>query len=246
MENTSIQDFIEKVQESDLSAATKEALIQALHDQEAELSPDASQEEITEAIARAMARAAGSMALTGVSNGNASYPTGPDHDYIAGISDQVEAFFRKKDWKYDAHDYDSDGDRRFTLSFNVEFCNLRVRVLLEQELRVIRIEAILPVKCESLYDYLVCKAIVKDNYPKRFGALHYDERDGEVSYRYSYLVRHAFHEDEFERYFHAVVGSADDAYPLVNKLCVGKLKRKELNDVLEHINALVEDLTGDE
>ncbi len=242
MENTSIQELIKKVQESDLSAATKEALIQALHDQEAELSPDASQEEISEAIARAMARAAASVALTG----DASYLTGPDHDYIAGISDQVEAFFRKKDWKYDAHDYDSDGDRLFTLSFNVEFCSLRVRVLLEQELRVIRIEAILPVKCESLYDYLVCKAIVKDNYSKRFGALHYDERDGEVSYRYSYLVRHAFHEDEFERYFRAVIGSADDAYPLVSKLCVGKLKRKELNDVLEHINALVEDLTGDE
>ena len=143
MENISIQDLIKKVQESDLSAATKEALIQALHDEEAELSPDASQEEISEAIARASARAAASVA-------HASYLTGPDHDYIAGISDQVEAFFRKKDWKYDAHDYDSDGDRLFTLSFNVEFCSLRVRVLLEQELRVIRIEAILPVKCESL------------------------------------------------------------------------------------------------
>ena len=87
--------------------------------------------------------------------------------------------------------------------------------------------------------------MAKENYSKRFGSLKYDERDGEISFEYSYPIGHGVYQDDLDRVFHAVVSSAAGAYEMIRKYCVGKFKNKEINEILQKVNALVSDLSDE-
>lgn len=120
-----------------------------------------------------------------------------------------------------------------------------MRLCVEALPKVCRIDAIYPIAADKIYDYLLCKAIAKENYPRRFGSLQYDEHDGEVSYRYSYPIGHGVYKDDLKQIFLAVISSAVDSYTEVKKHCVGKYRSKEIDDILKRVNALVSDLSDE-
>ena len=130
----------------------------------------------------------------------------------------------------------------FEMGMGVKSCNLRVRVVIEREPLVCRLDAILPINADALYAYLLCEKIVEMNFPKRYGALQYDKKDGEVSYRYSFPISHGLHEDTFEIILLTIATSAAGEYEVIRKMCVGKLNASEIEAVCERLESLLSDL----
>ena len=103
----------------------------------------------------------------------------------------------------------------------------------------------LPIAGDKTYEYLLSKAIVDANKRFVFGAFQYDQQDGELTYEYSYPVKHGFYKDDFLSIVHAVIRTAvdDDAYAAIKKAAQGHYKRAEREEILRKIAPLVEDLT---
>ena len=111
---------------------------------------------------------------------------------------------------------------------------------MEAEAKACRIDAVFPFSAEKIYEYPLCRAIAKENFRYRYGTLQYDERDGEISFRYSYSISHGVYEDELGRSFECVLRSAENSYAVVQKNCVGKYKRNEAKEMLNEFHALVD------
>lgn len=127
--------------------------------------------------------------------------------------------------------------------FNLPNCSLRVRVYVEAAPKMCRMEALLPVKADRTYEYPLCLAIAKANAPKRLGAIKYNERSGELTYDYSFLISHGVYPDDLSRVFHAVVSSAAKMYADIRKCCVGRFTSTEINEILTKVNALLIDIS---
>ena len=130
----------------------------------------------------------------------------------------------------------------YELGFTFGSCRLRVRVCIEATPLVCRIDAIYPFSADPLYSYLLCKAMVHENFPRRFGAIQYDEGDGEIANRYSFLISHGLNEKDFLAVFWAVTKSAADSYETIMKNSVGKFKSSERIEIVARLNDLIRDL----
>ena len=167
-----------------------------------------------------------------------------EEKYMQDATSAVEDFLKSKEWHYSTSKQRPDLTV-YSLGFAMENCSLRARIYVEANPNVCRVDAVLPITGEALYEYPLCEKITKFNYMKRFGSLKYDERDGEITYEYSFLIGHQIYPDELNRYLRAVLSSADDAYAEIKKCCVGRFKSKEVNEILTKVNALVEDISDD-
>ena len=170
--------------------------------------------------------------------------TDEDQAYMDRATQSVEDFLKSKNWRYSTRKQRPDL-AVYELGFTMENCSLRARIYVEANPNVCRVDAVLPITGEALYEYPLCEKITNFNYMKRFGSLKYDERDGEITYEYSFLIGHQIYPDELNRYLRAVLSSADDAYAEIKKCCVGRFKSKEVNEILTKVNALVEDISDD-
>lgn len=241
MASNKITDLINQLKHDENRPAQANALIPLLEAKQVELGDDATEEQIDQAIQECiMAHLVGSL---GISADGAS---GEEmKEYMEGATTAVKSFFYDEGWHYTERISKPDLVV-YELGFNLQNCSLRMRVHVEAMPQVCRIDAILPITADETYDYLLCKAIAKENYPRRYGAMQYDERDGEVSYRYSYPIGHGVYKDDLKRIFLAVANSASESYAEIKKHCVGKYKTKEINNILKKVNALVSDLSDGE
>ena len=138
-----------------------------------------------------------------------------DDEYMEKTTAAVEEAFASQGWK----NYSKRSRRadlmQFELGFNVSNTNLRIVVFIDANKRFV------------------------------FGAFQYDQQDGELTYEYSYPVKHGFYKDDFLSIVHAVIRTAvdDDAYAAIKKAAQGHYKRAEREEILRKIAPLVEDLT---
>ena len=138
----------------------------------------------------------------------------------------VHRVFRKRGWKYRDYTHQK-GVKAFELGIRENGKLLHVKVFLESNAKVCRIDAEFPFQAERDFVYPLCEKLMKENYPRRFGALQYDERDGELSYRYSFSIRHGLHEDDFQNLMMAVMASAYASYDVVKQYAVGRFRKAE-------------------
>ena len=75
-----------------------------------------------------------------------------------------------------------------------------------------------------------------------FGAIKYDERDGEITYDYAYSVANGIDEEEFEKLFHIVLKMVLDEFEILKHYCNGRLNKQETNEVIDKIQKLVNDI----
>lgn len=233
-----LEELIQQVREDQDSP---EGLLELLEDTQKKLPEGASEAEIDEALHKAlmehMVSRLGEDSDVSISD--------DDRKYMDQTVNLVKEVFAEEHWRY-SEDSLREDLHIFDLGFGIHGCRLRMRVYIEADPRVCRIDAILPVNADSTYEYVLCKKMVKANYPKRFGALHYDENDGEMSYRYSFPTTHGLYKDDLKRVFLTVASSAAGDYEEVKKCCVGKFKAKEVNEILKNVNRLVSDLSDDD
>lgn len=173
-----------------------------------------------------------------------------DPEFMENTINGIKEIFTEQKWRFHLENVRPDV-AVFELGFNIEVnekpTSISVKVYVEEKPQSCRIYATLPFTAEDTYAYPLCRTLARINYNKRFGAFTYDERDGELGYDYCYPVGNGIHKDDFLKAFRAVLHSAadDDDIPEIKKCATGRFKNREKNEILEQINDLIEDLTGE-
>lgn len=223
-----IQEAIEQLRDTEKMSDSMQSLIHRLEEKDRELGNDASDEARVQAVLSCLSSKLGIRMDEAYQN----------EDFLERASAKVRDVFKKEKWQYNEENPEQDM-KVFELGFMIEDCNLRMKVFIESEPKVCRVEAILPITAGSVYDYVLCREMAKENYPRRFGALHYDARDGELSFRYSYLIDKYFDPDDFRTVFLSVAGSAVDGYYLLSRYAVGSFDRQEISRILDRVNRII-------
>lgn len=215
-------------------------LVLALQQKQEELGADASEEDIAKAIQECFVE----HLMGAISDGEDTNIVleKEEAEKLLQSRETVREFLSDNEWHFSERELRPDLTL-FELGFNVQNVSIRIRIHVEAKPDVCRISAFLPITADQTYEYPLCSAMAKENYQKRFGSFKYDERDGEVSYEHSFLIKKGVDKDELDIYFHAVVSSAAEGYDVIRKNCVGKYKNKEISEILEKVNNLVTDIS---
>lgn len=234
-----IDSMIEDIKK--VNGGNEDEVITALRAKSQELGEDASESEVLAAVQSCLL-AQLSSAISGADDEDPVVLDDNGKEYMGSATSTVKEFLDENNWHYSTRELRSDLIL-YELGFAIKGVSLRVRIHVEANPNACRIDAVLPISADSTYEYPLCKVLAKENFPKRFGSFKYDERDGEITYEYSFLARHGIFKDDLDTYFHAVVSSAVSCYNEIRKCCVGRFKGKEVTDILKKVNDLVSEIS---
>lgn len=235
-----LQDMIAKLEADMDRSELNERLLQMLLEKQQELGDDISDEEAEEAAGEVFKE----HLLEALRSVVPNVEVEEEEDWNETMEDAMEVVhrvFRKRSWKYRDYTHQK-GVKAFELGIRENGKLLHVKVYLESDPKVCRIDAVFPFQAEREFAYPMCERLMKENYPRRFGALQYDERDGELSYRYSFPIRHGLHEDDFQNILMAVVASAYASYDVVKLYAVGRFRKPERDSITCRAQKLIIEL----
>ncbi len=220
-----LQEMIATLEADDDRGVMNDRLLEMLRKKQQELGDDVSDEKAEDATAEIVAKLLMEALGDGVPDLDAA-----DEDVwnetMQEAVDVVHRVFRRKNWKYRDYTHQK-GVKAFELGLREDGKLLHVKVYLEAITKVCRIDAVYPFLAEREFVYPLCEKLAKENYPRRYGALQYDAKDGELSYRYSFPIRHGLHEDDFMTVLMAIMASAHASFDVVKQYAVGRFRRAE-------------------
>lgn len=235
MQENRIQRLIQKLRGNGSCSAAAEEMIQKLEKKQEELGEHATDAQVTQAIREcAFGDDESAMALLHKMDQEAD-------SFLKQADADVRAFFDRHQLHYIQRVSEADISI-YEMRFSKKHISYIVRVALESRPKACRIDVVYPFSAEKIYEYPLCKALAKENFRYRFGAWQYDERDGEVSFRYSYSISHGIYEDDLQNIFGAMLKVVEECYDVILKNCVGKYKRNEKEEILNELNTLADDL----
>lgn len=235
-----LQEMIATLEADDDRGAMNDRLLEMLRKKQQELGDDVSDEKAEDATAEIVAKLLMETLGDGVPDLEAA-----DEDVwnetMQEAIDVVHRVFRRKNWKYRDYTHQK-GVKAFELGLREDGKLLHVKVYLEAITKVCRIDAVYPFLAEREFVYPLCEKLAKENYPRRYGALQYDAKDGELSYRYSFPIRHGLHEDDFMTVLMAVMASAHASFDVVKQYAVGRFRRAERDAITCQAQKLIIEL----
>ncbi|MDR1640288.1 MAG: hypothetical protein LBC41_11940 [Clostridiales bacterium] len=155
------------------------------------------------------------------------------------IMAELEEYMSTSKWKAVSKTLLADGDIAYDANFSINGRAMRSTVIIEATSQAIRIVVTLPAKCMPEYGLIMAEYVTNFNYTKRFGTLQHDTRDGNIEYTYAYSYAEGFKVKTFDVYFNSCLFTAADACQEVDRLCVGRLSRRQLAELNEKLNRLV-------
>lgn len=235
-----LQEMIATLEADNDRGEWNDRLLEKLQEKQLELGENVSEEEAEEAVGEIMKEVlqeALQDVLPGLNDAD-------EEDWSETMEEAIEVvhrLFRQKNWKYRDYTHQK-GVKAFELGLRENGKLLRVKVYLEAGAKVCRIDAVYPFQAEREFIYPLCEKLAKENYPRRFGALQYDAEDGELSYRYSFPIRHGLHEDDFRAVFMAVLASAHASFDVVRQYAVGRFRKAERDAITCRAQKLIIEL----
>ena len=231
-----IREMIEKIEEDEDRTEGSERLIALLKARECELGEDISDEIAAEAIKECFSAYLAEKVTHCSDKSELSEEEIAHKNRVFAV---VKEYFDEERMWYSA---DSLQKGIECIEMGVRFVggNLKIKIFVEARPKVCRIDVIYPVNADPEFDYVLCRKIADENYPRRFGALQYDARDGEVSYRYSFPTHQAFSKADFEEVFKLVMSAARGSYKAVRRCCVGLFKPSERHSIIEKAEKMIE------
>ena len=217
------------------NGGTEDEIIAAIRAKRDELGDDASEGDIAEAFMSCI------MDHNGI-NSRPAVLSEESRNYMEKATAAVKEFLDSNNWHYGTTKLRED-IVLFEFALGTNNVRLRMRIHIEENPNVCRIDAILPILADATYEYPLCKKLASENYMKRFGSFKYDEQDGEISYEYSFLAHPDNLKDDLDTYFHAVTGTASSCYDDIRKYCAGRFKSKEVSDIVKKANDLVREIS---
>lgn len=227
-----LQEMIADLEMNEARSEEENALLKALKAKALEMGEDISEEEAEEAVGRTIVEQLLGMVTSG------------DSEEIPELEDSIQVVrkvFGDKDLKYQEYQHQK-GVRAFMLNMTSKGRKLHVKVYLEAFPRVCRIDAVYPFVADAALIYPLCEKMMEENYPRRFGALQYDARDGELSYRYSFPITHGLYEDDFSTVLMAVLATADSSFEAVRQYAVGRFRRNQRDEIISKAQRLIIEL----
>ena len=235
-----LQEMIATLEADDDRGEMNDRLLEMLRKKQLELGDDVSDEKAEDATAEIVAKLLMETLGDGVPDLEAA-----DEDVwnetMQEAIDVVHRVFRRKNWKYRDYTHQK-GVKAFELGLREDGKLLHVKVYLEAITKVCRIDAVYPFLAEREFVYPLCEKLAKENYPRRYGALQYDAKDGELSYRYSFPIRHGLHEDDFVNVLMAVMASAHASFDVVKQYAVGRFRRADREEIICKAQKLIIEL----
>ena len=153
----------------------------------------------------------------------------------------VREAFRKMDLRFrDYHHH--RGVHAFELNLREDGKRLRLDVYLEASPKTCRMDAVYPFTADQELAYPLCEKLVSENLLRRYGALQYDARDGELSYRYSFPITHGLHKDDFQAVFWAVVKSAMVSFDAIRPYANGRFRREDRQQIISNVHRLLNEI----
>lgn len=231
-----LQIEIEKLEANEERSEMDELMLHLLYEKTSELGDDASEEEVEEALTQARTE----FVMHILRSKRAVEEDAWDEDIrenmalIRSVFDDMEVRYREFT--------PQSGVYAFELGLTTDGKKLQLKVYLEEDPRVCRIDAVYPFQADPEFVYPLCVKLASENYSRRYGALQYDASDNELSYRYSFSVKHGMHEDDFRSAFLAVVASAHASYDVVKQYAVGRFRRAEREAIICKAQKLIIEL----
>jgi hypothetical protein len=118
--------------------------------------------------------------------------------------------------------------------------SLMVRITIDARKKSCGIRASFPVGAREANAYPLCRKIADMNSGRHYGALKYDETNGELFYEYSFRIGHGLYEDDFFAAFGTVIETADECYEEIRRYADGNFSREEKRKILVDLRNLAE------
>ena len=242
--NNKLQNFIAEIEARPEKDELDEKLLEMLQQKQTELGEDPTEEEADDAI-REVIKEHFMLALRQkFMDDNHSHDDDEEDDSSEKTSEAVktvrEVFndmgLRFRDYRH------QKGVHAFELGVREDGKLLRMKVYVEENVNVCRIDALFPFTADRSVAYPLCEKLAEENYPRRFGALQYDARDGELTYRYSFPIGHSLYKDDFRMVFLAVIKTAVDSYDVVKKYASGRFHSNDRQEIMNRIQELLREL----
>jgi hypothetical protein len=241
-----IQEFIEEIEAKTVRNELDDKLLEMLLQKQEELGENPSDQEAEEAV-RQVIREHFMFALRQkFAEGNHSDEDDePENDSTDIDLEEEISLVREVFKKMDLHfrDYRHQrGVHTFELGIRENGKQLRMKIYLEADPKVCRMDAIYPFTADKEFAYPLCEKLLEENYPRRYGALEYDARDGELAYRYSFPMTHGLYKDDFRTIFLTVIKSAMTSFDTVKQYATGRFRKDIRKNIIDQVQKLLNEL----
>lgn len=214
-----------------------DCFLKLLYKKDRELGPDPSEEEAEEAIAQAEAELMQHMR----SRKQAAMGTDEWDEDMEESAAVIRRVFRDLGCPYRGYVHQR-GIYAFEFSLMDDYKKLQMKVYLEADLRVCRIDAVYPFQAEPEFVYPLCVKLAAENQKSRYGALQYNPSDNKISHRYSFSVKHGLCEDDFRTAFMSVVISANACYDVLKEYAAGRFQQSDRDEIICKARKLIMEL----
>lgn len=169
----------------------------------------------------------------------------------------TKVFFKKEDESDDTGTADyvvsDDGScdaAAFYLGLDVNGIALRIKVFVEKNPAICRLDVILLANIDKESEYPLCRLLAQKNKRHRLGVFKYidsyykGEPRGEVCYQYSFFITNGLTEKTLDTVFETAIRESAQSFEDIKKYADGRFRNAETAEILQSVSDLLDNIQG--